>query len=112
MSALRPGEVVDITIRGVRVTGDQGPRGTTTIADEHGDHYVMPPQAAIERVEPEFWPPIGGDLWRDAFGELWFCRVDPSPYLIASSDRYHGAAPHVLLDGRGPLTLVHREPPF
>lgn len=111
MGDFRRGEIVDITIKGVRI--DESDPWANAIIDEHGKRYEMPPQAAITRAEPKHWPPLGGDLWRDRDGELWFCRVDPSLYFVASSDRYHGASPHVLFETRGPLTLVHREePPF
>lgn len=71
MTDYKPGEVVDITIRGVRIAR---PRMATsvTITDEHGVTYQMPPHAVVERVAPAAWPPRPGDLWRDRRSYLWF----------------------------------------
>lgn len=110
MTAFKPGDLVDISIKGVRIAGTNALTGAPTVEDEDGDEWPMPPQAAVERAVPAGWPPQVGDLWRDGEGELWFCRVDQQvPYLMASSDRYHGAAPEIVADTRSPMTLVHRE---
>lgn len=116
----QPGEIVNVVIKGVRVTGDQGPRHTLTIADEHGTHYVMPPQAAIERVAPREWPPCAGDLWRDRNGDVWYALlVDDDDaagerYVLlrpgrTSKDTGVGANLADVLEWHGPMTLAHRE---
>lgn len=113
MGVFRHGETVDIAIKGVTIA-ESDPWGVH-IVDEHGRKYQMPPQAAITRADPEGWPPMGGDLWRDKDGVLWFCRLDDDHglYLVASTDGYHGASPLALSQTRSPLVLVHREePPF
>lgn len=113
MSDFKPGDRVDVTIKGVHVTGDQGPRDTLTIADEHGAHYVMPPQAAITRAVPAGWPPQAGDLWRDRDGSVWLaCAVGDSEVSIITMICAAGAADRSheqVLARFGPLTLVHRE---
>jgi hypothetical protein len=72
---LQPGDVVDITIKGVRIADDQQ-SALALILDEHGDVYAMPPQAAIEHVAPPEWPPLPGDVWREihADGAIWFAQ--------------------------------------
>lgn len=128
MSDLRPGEVVDVTIKGVRIAR---PRSATsvTITDEHGTAYQMPPQAAIERVAPAEWPPQAGDLWAGPKNERWFAAMylgdpdDPKDWEGCNSEGwrvvlvplevgpYGGSEerPDDALRTRGPLTLVYRE---
>jgi hypothetical protein len=45
---LKPGSIVDITIKGVPVVGLNALTGAPTITDERGDEYPMPSQAAIK----------------------------------------------------------------
>ena len=121
MSDLTPGCIVNVTIKGVRVSGNQGPRDTVSIIADDGTHYVMPPQAAIERVAPEAWPPIVGDVWRSANGERWFAVKDIDDLVMVPSrmgpDPWseYRKSPDVLLRDQAPLILVDRspeEPPF
>lgn len=111
----QPGEIVNITIRGVRVRS--GPtKGALvlgmSILDETGAAFIMPPQAEIRRVLPAEWPPQVGDLWRDRNNELWFVVVnevaDGIPVVLFGSAS-GGATPDEVLR-MAPLTLVHREP--
>jgi hypothetical protein len=104
---LQPGEIVDITIKGVRMVDDTHVH--VTIADEHGHHYPMPPQAAIERVVPAAWPPRPGDLWRDRNGGLFFvmANLNGSPLMNGMDGGRHGH--EYVLANYGPLSLVHRE---
>ena len=46
---INPGDLINITIKGVRVVNHPSAR-LVRIADEHGDTYDMPPQAAIEQA--------------------------------------------------------------
>lgn len=50
IARLKPGALVDITIKGVPVEYEHD-EGTVTIRDEHGCHYLMPPQAAVKRAD-------------------------------------------------------------
>jgi hypothetical protein len=110
-----PGDIVDITIKGVRVA-HESPVGLLTIVDEHGGLFPMPPQAAIERGTPDVQP---GDLWRDCNGDLWFGRLDQDfdssrpneiQLIPAKGDMdYLPVRPAGVAHDCGPLTLVHRE---
>lgn len=110
---LKPGDLIDVTIKGVRVAR---PRSATsvTILDEHDVAYQMPPQAAIERVIPAGWPPRHHDVWRDRFGDLWIVRVLLSAHDDRTYIEMHGVGDDVfaadtMLAKYGPMTLVHRE---
>lgn len=50
ITPLRPGTLVDVTIKGVPVEYEHD-EGSITIRDEHGIHYLMPPQAAVKRSD-------------------------------------------------------------
>ncbi len=126
----RPGELVDITIRGAKVQPEGAPTllVVTLAGDDDGPRMVMPAEHSsmtVERVAPPEWPPRQGDLWRDRNGSLWFAYREPArtdgygtlagAYIaMKASDP---AYPHErtrsdqLLSGYGPLTLVHREYP-
>jgi hypothetical protein len=78
MTDYKPGERVDVTIRGARVVemhghdlrvavGDPGEAYLTIGADALRDSAVT-----VERVTPAEWPPRLDDLWRDHGGVLWF----------------------------------------
>lgn len=47
MNEIKPGDTVDVTIKDVRVTCQPSSSAFVRIADEHGDTYALPPQAAI-----------------------------------------------------------------
>ncbi|MFI7628452.1 hypothetical protein [Microbispora rosea] len=113
------GEVVDITIKGVRINNEDADGIVTVLADNPlgaTTRYEMPPQAAIERVGPAEWPPQPGDLWRDQRGGLWFAAdihdVDetdvPEIVMVWTHEDYR-LRPDLLNQRSGPLTLVHRE---
>lgn len=46
------GTLVDVAIKGVRIVGHPSSSVFVRIADEHGDVYAMPPQAAITAAQP------------------------------------------------------------
>lgn len=50
ITPLQPGTLVDVVIKAVQVEHECD-RGTVTIRDEHGVHYLMPPQAAVKRAD-------------------------------------------------------------
>lgn len=62
---IRVGDIVNVTIKGVRNVGHPSAR-LIRIADENGDTFDMPPQAAVERVASAHWPPRLGDVWQSA----------------------------------------------
>lgn len=113
---IKPGEIVNVTIRGVRNVGHPSDR-LSKIVDEHGDTYPMPPQAKIERVAPSLWPPCRGDLWRDGYQRLWLAyEVDGEPDVVrmVCADTGETRKPEHLLK-TGSVEIVHREqdmPPF
>ncbi|WP_119728375.1 hypothetical protein [Thermomonospora amylolytica] len=116
MTRFQPGEIVNITIKGVRIAR---PRSATavTITDEHGVTYQMPPQAAVEPVAPAEWPPQVGDVWRDHEGDLWFTQElleengSQVVFAPAQSGEYghSDADPDDALRRYGPMTLVYRK---
>jgi hypothetical protein len=129
-----PGEVVDITIRGVRVGGRGMPQDPGRLCVDLGpwddgvnqgrEWFLTIPSSVdavtVTRVAPPEYPPRAGDLWRDRDGQLWF-GVDVTDYdadKIAFGVELQGQNTYTY--GRwaadeinkryGPLTLVHREP--
>jgi len=122
MTEFQPDEIVDITIKGVRVAYATA-GGGVVILDEHGTRHLMPPQAAVTRVAPANWPPQPGDLWRrtdfiqpePADDEpdlgLWFAHYDARLILLpAHGDiEYAETNPEKLRASGGRWTLVHRE---
>lgn len=105
-AAYRPGEVVNVTIKGVAVH-EVRPNGQIHIRDEHKVRYTMPAQAAIERVPPASWPPQRGDLWEDYAGGRWFTVVRGGEMRM-HADNGVCVQPQVLLED-APLTLVSRD---
>lgn len=117
----KPGELVDLTIRGARVKSTNGggsgeslilayaevERGVfATVELRHPDADSV----TIERVAPAEWPPRPGDLWRDCHDVLWFTTTESdvaNPFMRTTD--YSGNHARNLLEHVGPLTLVHRE---
>lgn len=128
MSDFKPGEVVDITIKGARIVEHVG----TSLAFE----YLSDPRDAagrviysrgnvradahsitVERVAPAEWPPQAGDVWRDRHGSPWFAvdihdidETDVPEIVMVLA--YEGARrpPEEFNQIGGPVVLVHREP--
>jgi hypothetical protein len=107
MGGIRTGEIVDITIKGVRVVSHPSGR-YVRIVDEHGNTYEMPHQAAITRAKPEDWPPRPGDVWRDDHGGLWFAQEWPSGIRMVRA-RVGGTPPD---DPKTPDALLAEGPLF
>ena len=116
MSDFKPGEMVDITIKGARVvrSDECGVTVDFAPADEFATHVSFPwgPDLLVERVAPAEWPPQPGDLWRDHDGNLWFVLDRPdhsTPHFRSPADSI--APGDYIAAHHGPLTLVHREEP-
>lgn len=109
------GDLVDITVKGVRVLA----LGSATVTIGVAEHEAQLPMLCTEvthAVPPE-WPPQRADLWRDREGLLWaamyrhnearapFIELEPTDGRRAPlADRNEW-----LRRERGPLTLVYRE---
>lgn len=127
MTEFQRDEVVDITIKGVRI-GALTDRNIWICDGER--QFEMPPQAAITRVAPAGWPPQPGDLWRrEDFDQpepaddgpdlgLWFAHFDHAldrgdarlVLVPAHGDlEYAETNPEKLRASGGRWTLVHRE---
>lgn len=104
----QPGEIVDITIKGVRVVNEY-PSGALKIAAENGDVFDMPPQAAITRANPVGWPPRKNDVWRDRFGELLIGAVYAAEGPLLRSVDGSNYDEVYALGNLIPLSLIHRE---
>lgn len=125
MSAFKPGEIVDIAIKGVRVTDskhseEDGPEITVLLDCEIGSGPIQMPAAwpmvTVERVAPAEWPPRPGDLWRDQDGTVWFAadvrdidETDVPKIVMVYPHEDHRLPPGKLNQQSGPLALVHRE---
>lgn len=64
MGEYQPGDLVDITIRGARITKVRD----EAIEVDYGEHWsaavsVLADAVSIERAQPANWPPMVGDLW-------------------------------------------------
>lgn len=122
MTEFKPGEIVDITIKGAQVALWMPSLSELTVessADVNSDQTTFDltsDQVTVERGNPTEWPPKPRDVWRDRDGDLWIAR-DCGENLVAlvSSIVGKGGFPFGatsvgrLLDRYGPLTLVHRE---
>lgn len=123
MSDYKPGEIVDITIRGARVLANgTDDLGRPFLEFTHGEQNVLAAverddhAVTIERVTPAEWPPQPGDLWRDSDGDVWFAYG-----LVFDGDGLkalrcaNGAkvlgpwGSDDVNQQYGPLVLVHRE---
>ncbi len=83
MSRFRTGDLVDITIKGCRITGSRSRAGAHSLnvqgTDRAGRAYAVvlidPDHDAIQidTAAPDNWPPQKGDLWRaERTGETYF----------------------------------------
>jgi hypothetical protein len=116
VSDFKPGEIVDIEIKGARVQGDDGPDSPQSLYVSVGAGVEIPIPLGEEgvtftRVAPAEWPPQVDDLWRDTRGIVWFGRAPEyvkGPARLCMSD---GSLWEVVAVNQeyGPLTLVHRE---
>jgi hypothetical protein len=120
MSDFKPGDRVDITIKGARVRlvrehlSMLGENVADQLSYETDGGFVasvvLTEDVTVERVAPAEWPPRPGDLWRDKDGAIWFAVAHPhhsGPHLRGHDD---GIAPaDFIAENYGPLTLVRRE---
>lgn len=104
------GEIVDITLTGVRITRTnradelveyQYPDGGSGMVTVTGN-----PGLNVARVAPAEWPPRPGDVWHDAKGRPWMAVARKWMYPASGARE---EAHEQVLAGYGPMTLVHRE---
>lgn len=132
----QPGEVVEVRITGTVVEPRPGdsefaPNGLRIRYHElergiWAEVHVADadaPSVFVQRVAPPEWPPQQGDLWRDRFGSVWFCSLEPARHdewgplsgrelRMSPGDPSHSFSPmkpDKVLEKQGPLALVHRE---
>lgn len=112
-AAVQPGDFVNVTIRGVRINEQDAHGCVSVIAEaDTGDlsSYLMPPQAAVERIAPALWPPCQGDLWRDGRKRVWLAVQRPGESLVmVCADGETTRQPDQLLM-TGSVELMHSEP--
>ncbi|MER6892003.1 hypothetical protein [Streptomyces halstedii] len=113
MADLRPGDMVNVTIKGVRAVGHPSGR-LARIADEHGDVYDLPPQAALTRFFPPDWPPRPGDVWANDVGMSFFALQadsdsDADGLWLVDVAGDHTRARGLLAGEAARLSLAHRE---
>jgi hypothetical protein len=116
MSGYRPGEIVNITIRGARVERIHGEylelnlgEAFELLGEDQYLHLSLPLDSAatVERGTPADWPPQLDDLWRDSTGGLWYrnrTRQGDSRMVNAVG---HQVSPEVLLDESPVLVFRH-----
>jgi len=118
VTTIRRDEIVDVTIKSVRLVGEDGPSGCVVIADEHNNCYPLPHQAAIKRATPQHWPPTAGEIWEDGHGRKWFAQQREGglrliPVYLGEDDPLLVELPQHLLDYSGPLRRIYgEEAPF
>ncbi|MFF4779436.1 hypothetical protein ACFY05_42135 [Microtetraspora fusca] len=110
-------EIVDITIKGARVTAvlSTGVVHATTDGGVFLAYVPRDKQVTTEHVAPAEWPPQPGDLWRDKNDELWFASDvttpddDPIVRLIPTYQGHEQYSPKEAWRHWGPMVLVHRD---
>lgn len=112
MSEFKPGEIVDITIKGARVVDVAHLKDCevgVSFECDYGEYGwaipLGPPEVTVERVSPAEWPPRPGDVWLDAEGRAW-TALRGRMFPVTST---RGESADAALAIYGPLTLVHRE---
>lgn len=114
MRAYAVGDVVDITIKGARVTEwDEANDNLTVEYETNLGHYesgfaVDSGSFFVTRVMPAEWPPQPGDLWCNRKGVPWFAVATATGVRLTSKGGVESLPDDVLRE-RGPLALVHRE---
>lgn len=125
MNEFKPGELVDITMRMVRIESINDVGIAQCSLYESNWRPTINLRAAgveVERVAPEEWPPCHGDLWQDASGRLWAGMqisteeddTADAPYVVlvplVASMRSGGRPCESVLQDYGPMAIAHREP--
>lgn len=117
MSEFKPGEIVDITIKGARVDGWVPETSELTVestADANSEltaFDLTSDQITVERVAPAEWPPRPGDLWRDREGDVWFAVEDEDGTItmVCQVTACVSRPPDEFMRTLDPLTFVYRE---
>lgn len=122
MSAFTPGELLDVTIPGVRVireeTDEHGYRDLVVeYADDARAYEILLPapgasRVTVERIAPAEWPPQPGDVWaperwRD---QLWMAVTDSrgETVLVSADNSSARRRPDEVVADRGRLALLFR----
>lgn len=103
---LQKGDRADITINGVSIV-ERHEDGSVTVADEHGNHYPMPPQATVTRVAPAHWPPQRDDIWVAEHGARYFAysgKEGEMRFMIGSGASWEVGYLHAIY----PVRLLER----
>jgi hypothetical protein len=131
MSDFQPGEIVDITIKGVRPVrirteghdNDVIRTAQVAIYDSSGKayHTVLPLEwdtVTVERRAPAEWPPQPGDLWRrDDTDDLYFAAdvhddgetAELEIVMVCAYDDHRLDPETFRSHCAGRMTLVYRE---
>lgn len=129
MTRFRKGERVNVTIRDGRVadsfySGQSGEVLIVVVEDSPSNERSMAinlaaPSVTVERVIPEFWPPVVGDIWEDRDGRRWLAQNRPGglrliPVALGEDDDpLLVDLPSHFLNYSGPVQLVCRtDAPF
>ena len=125
MSEFKTGELIDVTMRSLRIDSIDDVGIAQCSLPGHNWRTTINLRVAdieIERVAPEEWPPRHGDLWRDTNGALWAGMqittadddIADESYVVlvplVASMRARGTHPESVLQGYGPVALIHRQP--
>lgn len=118
MIEFKPGDIVDITIKGARVRAIRGEDivdhlsyetegfvASVALTESVTVEVALTEPVTVERVAPAEWPPRPGDVWLDAEGRAWTALRGRMVPVTSTCGESADAA----LATYGPLTLVHRE---
>jgi hypothetical protein len=113
----QPGEYIAVSIAGARVS-DRHTHERFLFLTSDAVEFQLPvkllaePGVTVTRLAPFQWPPRPGDLWQDAHGARWLATGNsPTPDAWMLSGEESACYASRLLQDRGPLQLLFRDPP-
>jgi hypothetical protein len=120
VSDFQPGEIVDITIKGVRVewvnSTDMNVWATDEVDTDTGVNLGeritishVAPNITVTRVAPVDWPPRVDDLWRDSLGNVWFATAARQGRPMLTNRHGTSSDANQVNQAYGLMVLVHRE---